>query len=316
MMPDRFSRRALLGTGAKAAAVAGLGGIPVAYGQEANEADPPEMHWRLALNASTIRPAAMEEKVRVAAEAGYDGIELWSDEMTRYAEGGGSLRDLGQRIADAGLQVPNIIGIWNWMPQDDAERPAAWEAARRQLDQAAQVKAQHIAAVPTPDRDSIDTLWAAERYRELMALGDEFGITVAFEFVGFLRGVHRLGQAAAIAIEARRRDACLVADTFHLYRGGSGFEGVRHLSGAFYAVFHFNDAPADPPQFEQGDEHRLLPGDGVLPLAQLLRDLREIRFSGVLSLELFNRALWERPPLEVARTGIERMRQLIAASEA
>lgn len=315
-MPDRLSRRALLSTGGKAALAAGLATGAAAQTQEPAAPEVPPMPWRLALNASTLQPTPLEQKVQVAAEAGYDGIELWLDEVTRYADGGGSPRDLGQRIADAGLEVPNVIGIWNAMPADDAERPAALEAARHQLDLAAQARAKHIAAVPTPDREDIDLLWAAERYRELMAVGDEFGVTVAIEFVGFLRGIHRLGQAAAVAIEARRRDACLVADTFHLYRGGSEFDGVRHLSGDFIAVFHFNDAPADPPAAQQGDEHRVMPGDGILPLVQLLRDLRNIRFSGVLSLELFNRALWERPPLEVARLGLERMRGLIAESEA
>jgi sugar phosphate isomerase/epimerase len=56
------------------------------------------------------------------------------------------------------------------------------------------------------------------------------------------------------------------------------------------------------------------PGDGVLPLAQLLRDLSDIGYRGPLSLELFNRDYWKQDMLAVARTGIEKMRQVIAAS--
>ena len=118
---------------------------------------------------------------------------------------------------------------------------------------AARAGAKHIAAIPTPDRADIDVLWAARRYRELIDVGRKIGIRVAIEFVGFFKGVHTLGQAMAIAIEADRAEACIVADTFHVYRGGSSFKAVRHLDGDVFAVWHYNDAPKEPERFKQRD---------------------------------------------------------------
>jgi len=178
------------------------------------------------------------------------------------------------------------------------------------------VGAKCIAVPPSPDRPDMDVLWVAERYGELLALGREFGVRVAIEFIGFFKGISRLGQAMAAGLEANERDACMVPDAFHLFRGGSGFNGVRHLNGDFIAVFHMNDAPAEPPREEQRDQHRVHVGDGVLPLAQLLRDLRDIGYRGALSLELFNRDYWKQDALTVARTGIDKMRQVIAESGA
>ena len=40
------------------------------------------------------------EKIEIAAKAGYDGIEPWINELDEYAGKGGSLDDLGARIAD------------------------------------------------------------------------------------------------------------------------------------------------------------------------------------------------------------------------
>ena len=240
--------------------------------------------------------------------------QLWINELQRYAGEGNALSDLGKRIADLGLFVPNIIGLWGCMPASEQERAAALETVRRRLDIAAQVGAKCSAAMPAPDRADMDLLWVAQRYRELLALGREFGVRVALEFVGFFKGISRLGQAVAIGIDANERDACVVADTFHLYRGGSGFNGIRHLNGDFIAVLHWNDAPASPPRQEQRDADRVYPGDGVLPLAQLLGDLRDIGYRGCLSLELFNRTYWKQDPLTVARTGIEKIRAVIAES--
>jgi hypothetical protein len=36
-------------------------------------------------------------------------------------------------------------------------------------------------------------------------------------------------------------------------------------------------------------------------------------FNGTLSLELFNREYWKLPPAEVAKTGLEKMKAVVAA---
>jgi len=309
-MPSGMTRRRMLGQAAAGGAALALCGVGQAPAQESPD------DWLIALNTSTLRPASLDDKIRAAEAAGFRGLELWSNELTDHANAGGSLEALGKRLAGAGLHVPNIIGLWNCMPESDADRPAALDRVRQQMEEAAKVGARHIAAVPSPDRPNIDLLWAAERYRELLQIGEEFGVTPAVEFVGFFQGTRRLGQAAAIAIEANHPKACLVADTFHLYRGGSGFDGVRHLSGSFIACFHFNDAPAQPPQLEQSDSDRVLPGEGVLPLPQLLRDLTTIGFRGPLSLELFNKDVWAMDPTEAAKLGMRKIREVIAKADA
>ncbi len=310
-MQDRVTRRGLLSAGA----VAGAGVlVRPARAQVGAPARPGRM--TLTLNTSTIRPAPLDEKIRVAAEAGYDGIELWIDEIEAVDRDGGSLADLRARIEDLGLFVPNVIGLWDAMPAAEEDWPAAFEVSKRRMDLCAQVGARHVAAIPAPDRPDIDVLWAAERYRRLLEAGREIGVTVAIEFVGFLQGIHTLGQATAIALESGAPDACMVADTFHLYRGGSLFGGMKYLQGSLLAVCHFNDAPADPPRQEQGDEHRVYPGDGILPLVGFVRTLMDIGFAGPLSLEMFKRSEWERDPREVARIGLDKMRAIVAAAQA
>ena len=37
--------------------------------------------WPVVLNASTIRPCPSKDKIRIAAEVGYDGIELWMQDL-------------------------------------------------------------------------------------------------------------------------------------------------------------------------------------------------------------------------------------------
>jgi len=304
-MERKLTRRQMVAVGA-----AGIAGL-AACGGAAPESGAGRKAMSLSLNSSVIRPTPLERKVRIAAEMGYDGIELWDEELERYQGEGHSLEDLGRRIADLGLVVPNIIGLWDCMPPEESLRTQAVEVAKQRMERGAAVGARCIAAIPTPDREDIGIEWAADRYRELLELGRQVGIRVAVEFVGFFRGVHRLGMATAIAVEADDPDACLVCDTFHLYRGGSGFRGIRQLRGSFLAVCHFNDVPGFPPQGELTDGDRIMPGDGILPLTQFVRDLWSIGFAGPLSLETFHREHWARDPRSVAREGMRKLRAVL-----
>ena len=264
--------------------------------------------WPLVLNASTIRPAPLEEKLQVTADTGWDGIELWINEIQEYEEEGGNLKNLGNRIKDMGLYVPNVIGLWSCMPESREAFEESLATTRERMRCSADVGALYVAAIPTPDRADFDIKWGAEMYRELMRIGrEDYNIEVAFEFVGFLEGVYRFGQACAVALDANDRGASLIMDTFHLFRGGSGFDGIKHVQGDFIADFHWNDVPGDIPREEQGDEHRIYPGDGVLPLSQILQDLKAIGYKRALSLEIFNRIYWEQPAEKTARDGLEKM---------
>ena len=125
----------------------------------------------------------------------------------------------------------------------------------------------------------------------------------------------RLSEAAFVAIESGHPSACILADVYHLYRGGSDFAGVTLLGARAMKVLHMNDYPAMPPRSEITDAQRVYPGDGVAPLGKLLRDLRAIGFEGYLSLELFNRDYWKEDASAVARKGLDKMKVAVAAAK-
>jgi 2-keto-myo-inositol isomerase len=275
-----------------------------------------QSHWPICLNTSTIRPTALKDKINIAKQTGYNGIEIWVEELEKYEQEGGNLNDLASEIKGLGLFVPNVIGLWNGMPMEEPAWLASLEKTKDRMRMAAALGSKHIAAIPVPDREDFDLSLGIKRYKELLKIArEEYGIIAAFEFVGFFKGIHRLGQAAAIALDIDDRDACLIMDTFHLYRGSSGFNGVKHLNGNFIADFHWNDVPQDPPREMLRDEHRIYPGDGILPLVHLLKDLNMIDYRGPISIEMFNRDHWQQNPTEVARVALQKTLDLVAKAE-
>ena len=73
--------------------------------------------WPLCMNTSTIRPASILEKLEACKAAGYDMLELWTQDIEEYVRDVGAAKELGDRVRDMGMSVINVIGLWvneNW----------------------------------------------------------------------------------------------------------------------------------------------------------------------------------------------------------
>lgn len=272
--------------------------------------------FRYMLNTSTIRGQKLSliEEIDIAAQAGYQAIEPWINEIETYVQHGGSLPDLKKRISDCGLTVESAIGFAEWIVDDDARRAKGLEHARRDMELVQQIGGKRMAAPAAGATDvaNIDYLKVAERYRALLALGDHFGVVPQVEVWGFSKTLTRLGQAVMVAIESEHPKACVLADVYHLYKGGSNFIGLELLSARSMHVCHMNDYPARPPRELIADKDRVYPGDGVAPLVDVLTTLHRIGFDGYLSIELFNPHYWQQDPLEVSRTALTKLKALTA----
>jgi sugar phosphate isomerase/epimerase len=271
--------------------------------------------FRYCLNTATLRgfKQGLPEMIDIAGKAGYQAIEPWLDSLTAYTAQGGSLPDLRRRLSDLGLTVESAIAFPQWIVDDPAKRATALEQARREMDVIAQIGGRRIAAPPAGANTAppIPLSTIAERYRALLEIGDQTGVVPELEFWGASTNLNRLSQAVYAALETGHPKACVLADVFHLYKGGSGFTGLKLLGAQTIQVIHMNDYPAEPARETIADRDRLYPGDGVAPLKQILTDLQRVNPQTVLSLEVFNPSYWKGDPLATARTGLAKMKDAV-----
>jgi sugar phosphate isomerase/epimerase len=291
----------------------------------------PRRQAKFCLNTSTVRDKdgrsrPITELVEVAAKAGYNAIEPWTSELAEYARAGGSLKDLGKRIADAGLVVPDAIGFAEWLVADAARRKKGLEQAKRDMDKVRQIGGERLAAPPVgatggaSRRDDpkftepvINLLEAADRYRALLDLGKSMGVTPIVEVWGFSKTLSRLGETILVAAECGEVGGAVLPDVYHLYKGGSEFAGLRLAGPHTIGIFHVNDYPRiDRPKII--DQDRVYPGDGVAPLKDVIRTLRDVGYRGYLSLELFNHSYWKQDPHQVAKTGLDKTRAVVKSA--
>lgn len=271
---------------------------------------------RFCLNTSTIRgqELTVPEQIKVAADAGYDAIEPWLRDISKFVESGGKLSDLKKQIADSGLTVESAIGFAKWIVDDEQARKKGLEEARRDMDTLKQIGGLRIAAPPIGAHKSAGPALPviAQRYRKLLEVGAQIGIVPQLELWGFSKTLSKLGELAYVAVEASHENACVLPDFYHIYKGGSDFAGLAMIEASKMKVFHMNDYPANPPRETIADKDRVYPGDGVCDLRGIIKQLMANGFEGCFSLELFNPEYWKQDPLAVAKMGLEKMKAVVS----
>lgn len=267
--------------------------------------------FRYCLNTSTIsgiNPGLLGY-VEIASKAGYDGIEVWVRDVQAALEAGHTISSLKNYIEDHGIRVENAIGFAPWM----VEGEEGFQQMEQEMQMLAGIGCHRIAAPPAgvPSDRPLDLFATGEKYSLLLDLGRKTGVMPQLEFWGSSPVLWHLGQVLMIAAVADDPDARILPDVYHMFRGDSGFDALKMLKGDLIEVFHMNDYTASKAREEQGDSDRVYPGDGIAPIRGILTDLQNMGGEKVLSLELFNRTYWEEDPLQVASTGLSKMKSLV-----
>jgi sugar phosphate isomerase/epimerase len=269
-------------------------------------------NFRYCLNTSTIsgQKPSMLQYIDIAAAAGYDGIEVWVRDIKAYLAEGNKASELKKYIEGKGLKVENAIGFAPWI----AGGEKGMQQMQEEMEMLAAIGGSRIAAPPAgvPDDKPLDFLEVGERYAAILELGRKTGVMPQLEFWGASKSMWHLGQIIMVATATGDTDARLLPDIYHLFRGGSGFEGLKMLDGQMIEIFHMNDYPGTKAREIQVDADRIYPGDGVAPLTEVLTTLKNMGGEKVLSLELFNRSYWRQDAFEVAKTGLAKMKAAVA----
>lgn len=298
--------------------MAALGGSLLVSSQKSSGSIVPDSIniFRYCLNTSTIsgQNVGFLKEIEITAKAGYDGIEIWIRGIRKYLDEGGKLKDLKKYIDDLGIKVENAIGFAQWIIDDETKRKESVEQLTVEMDMLAQIGCKRIAAPPAgaTSTPGLDLFEAGKRYRTILELGEKMGVIPQLEIWGPSANLHHISQALFVVSAANHPKACILPDVYHMFRGGSGYHSLKLISGKAIEMFHFNDFVSHIPREQQKDSDRVYPGDGAAPFNDIINYLNDSGGVKVLSLELFNESYWKQDALEVAKTGLGKMKKLVS----
>lgn len=221
------------------------------------------------LTALELSPSAL---VAEAARAGFGSIGLRVVPATTGGPayptrvGTEAHRALKQILATEGVRVGDIEFI-QLTPEIDVQAFAGLFEAAADLG----------AVSVTVSGDDHDHARLTAHFAELCDLALAFGLRVDLEFMRW-RAIGALPQALAIVRQAGKSNGAILVDALHLTRSGGKAADLISISDEWLRAAQICDAVAEAPTTEaaiiaEAREGRLPPGEGSLPLGDLLEAL-------------------------------------------
>jgi len=255
---------------------------------------------QLSLAHLTVLDATPPELVSVAAAAGFRavGIRLTAPPSVGVPpydilSEGPLLRDTLARLKDTGISVLDTEFL-----RFEPDRPVGIPEGF--LEVSARLGARHV-LVMSAEPDEARTL---ERFGDLCDRAAPYGLRVGLEFAVYT-GVRTLAHAVQMVGRANRANASVVVDALHFSRSGGLPAHIAGVDPSLFPYAQICDASADmpgptdsPALIREARTGRLLPGEGVLPLRDLVAALPP---DLPLAVEAPSRATADLPAAERAR---------------
>jgi sugar phosphate isomerase/epimerase len=265
---------------------------------------------RISLAHLTVLDTTPPELVSVAAAAGFRsiGIRLTATPSVGVPpydmlHEGPLLRETLARLADTGVSVLDTEFL-RFEPEHPVGVPEGF------LEVSARLGAKNV-LVMSAEPEEARTL---ERFGELCDRAAGYGLHVCLEFAIYT-GVRTLADAARVVATSKRSNASVLIDALHFSRSGGLPADVASVDPTRFRYAQICDAGPDMPGpgdtqalIREARTGRLLPGEGVLPLAELVAALPR---SVPLAIEAPCRASAELAAAERARRAYRALSALV-----
>ncbi|MFD5830375.1 bifunctional sugar phosphate isomerase/epimerase/4-hydroxyphenylpyruvate dioxygenase family protein [Lentzea sp. NPDC060358] len=261
--------------------------------------------------ATVCLSGTLDDKLAAAAGAGFDGVELFENDLVVSRRGPAEIR---RRCADLGLTVDLYQPFRDFEAVPPDVLAAGLRRAERKFDvmTALGVETVLVCSSVSPDAIDDDDL-AAEQLHLLAERAGERGLRVAYEALAWGRHVNGYEHAWRIVRRAAHPALGVCLDSFHILSKGDDPRAIRTIPGDKVFFLQLADAPTLPMDVLQWSRHhRLFPGQGDFDLTSFTRDVLGTGYAGPLSLEVFNDVFRQADP---HRTAVDAMRSLLALED-
>ncbi|CAJ0684478.1 bifunctional sugar phosphate isomerase/epimerase/4-hydroxyphenylpyruvate dioxygenase family protein [Ralstonia holmesii] len=259
--------------------------------------------------ATVCLSGTLPEKLEAAAAAGFDGVEIFENDLLNFD---GSPARVRQMAADLGLAIMLYQPFRDFeaMPGELLARNLA--RAERKFDVMAELGVDTVLVCSNVQDIAIDDpARAADDLRQMAEAAARRGLRVGYEALAWGRHTRTWRQAWQIVRQADHPALGLILDSFHTLSLGDTLDGIHDVPTDKLFFVQFADAPKlSMDVLSWSRHHRNFPGQGDLPVTDFARDLLAAGYTGPLSLEVFNDEFRSAPARLTALDGMRSLRWL------
>lgn len=249
---------------------------------------------RLAISQVTTPNWDFGDDIAGYHSAGIRAMAVWRDKLDLFGQ------EKGLEILKIHeMKVSSVSDAGYFLRKTRSQTAQAVQDALLAIDLAKQLVADSLVVI-TGEGGSVfrsadlDRKVVIESLREIAPYAETRGVKLAIEAVNGKRYpgntfLHTIPDVLELLDTVASPAIGLCFDVDHLWEEKDLLEHIRQVSGRIMAV-HLSDMPADPqPPFD-----RRLPGNGIVPLAEILNAIDDSGYTGYFDLEIFSLDLWKR----------------------
>jgi 2-keto-myo-inositol isomerase len=255
----------------------------------------------LSIHQNTSAGAGYRKSLEGWARAGVRNVEITAQLLDDFLKND-SLAAAGRVLTDNGLTpVSCACGVQNlWEPNPG--HAAAIDNLKKRCEMLAALGLKHFYAPVTATTKFTQDDYPAgvANMRKVGDVGKQFDMIAMAEFTRASTFIATLGTMVRMIHETAHPSMRMLFDCYHFWSGQSKFEDLDLVKPGDIGHVHFQDVP-DMPRELLDQTTRVIPGDGVTPLAKILRKLADKGYAGPLSVELFLPKFQQGDPYEIAR---------------
>jgi 2-keto-myo-inositol isomerase len=266
---------------------------------------------RLCISEATTLPATFAEDINAFADGGCTAMEVWFTKLEAHLEKT-SVADTKKLLEDRNMTLSAASYQGGLLLSQGEQRKAHYDHFRRRLDHCAtfQIPTMLVVADFVAEVDETDLQRAVVSLKEAGQWAAGAGVRLALEFRGKATFCASLDTALALVAQCGEENIGVNLDVFHYYTGPSKFDDLALLNDENLAFVQVSDVAGIARELAT-DGDRVFPGDGDFRLDPIVRLLRQLNYTGWVSLELMNPTLWKVKPAQVAELGMSSLHRLL-----
>jgi 4-hydroxyphenylpyruvate dioxygenase len=261
--------------------------------------------------ATVCLSGTLDDKLTAAAAAGFDGIELFENDLLVSPMAPAEVR---KRCADLGLSIDLYQPFRDLDSVADDRFAKNLDRAGRKFDVMAALGVDTVLVCSSVAADAVDDDdRVAAQLSALAERAGDRGMRIAYEALAWGRHVSTWDRSWRIVQRAGHPALGLCLDSFHVLSREAEPDGIAGITPGKIFFLQLADAPhlsMDVLQWSR--HHRLFPGQGAFDLPRFVELVLAAGYDGPLSLEVFNDVFRQSDP---GRTAIDAMRSLIALDD-
>lgn len=261
----------------------------------------PGISTRTALATVTLG-GSLEAKMSAIAAAGFDGLELFEDDLIECPL---TPRQVRQRADDLGISVDLYQPFRDLDTMNAAQFDRNLIRAERKFDIMEQLGVQTLLVCSAPTRSAVrEDSMLIDQLGVAAQRAQRRGIKLAYEALAWGTHVSRFGHAWEIVRRVDHSALGICLDSFHILARGDNPAEIANIPGEKIFYVQLADAPQltiDVLQWSR--HHRCFPGQGSFDLTAFGVHLLESGYRGSWSLEIFNDVFRSAPAARIAADG-------------